>query len=126
MTRLYLATGKQEYEEAVASIIEQAQKDAKPGAGGLGYSWSSFPGIVGDAGTVLFLLFAADTYKREDWKQFAIESGKNFFGQRREAGDGKYWYQGVDPAYFGAKDDYIDPNFPHGNSGDRIYIAEVI
>lgn len=117
LTRLYLATGKQEYEEAVASIIEQAQKDAKPGAGGLGYSWSSFPGIVGDAGTVLFLLFAADTYKREDWKQFAIESGKNFFGQRREAGDGKYWYQGVDPAYFGAKDDYIDPNFPMGTAG---------
>lgn len=117
LTRLYLATGKQEYEGAVASIIEQAQKDAKPGAGGLGYSWSSFPGIVGDAGTVLFLLFAADTYKREDWKQFAIESGKNFFGQRREAGDGKYWYQGVDPAYFGAKDDYIDPNFPMGTAG---------
>ena len=44
LTRLYLATGKQEYEEAVASIIEQAQKDAKPGAGRSWLQLVQFPG----------------------------------------------------------------------------------
>ena len=56
-------------------------------------------------------------YQDEDWKNFGITAGRNFLGQRQDAGEGKCWYPGVDPAYFGAKPDYIDPNFPMGTAG---------
>ena len=117
LTRLYLVTKEEKYKDTVAAIIAQMKKDAKPGKNGQGYSWSTFPGIVGDGGTVLFLLFAADVYQDEDWKNFGITAGRNFLGQRQDAGEGKCWYPGVDPAYFGAKSDYIDPNFPMGTAG---------
>ena len=66
LTRLYLVTKEEKYKDTVAAIIAQMKKDAKPGKNGQGYSWSTFPGIVGDGGTVLFLLFAADVYQDED------------------------------------------------------------
>ena len=62
-------------------------------------------------------MFAADVYQDEEWKNFGITAGRNFLGQRQDVGEGKCWYPGVDPAYFGAKPDYIDPNFPMGTAG---------
>ena len=117
MIQLYKTTGNEKYKTFVADIIESAKADAKPGKNGRGYSWTSFPGIVGDAGTVLFFLYAAKTFGREDWTAFAAKAGENFLGQRHDAGNGTCWYPGVDPVYFGAKEDYIDPNFPMGTGG---------
>jgi hypothetical protein len=117
MIQLYKITGNEKYKTFVADIIESAKADAKPGKNGRGYSWTSFPGIVGDAGTVLFFLYAAKTFGREDWTAFAAKAGENFLGQRHDAGNGTCWYPGVDPVYFGAKEDYIDPNFPMGTGG---------
>ncbi len=62
MIQLYKITGNEKYKTFVADIIESAKADAKPGKNGRGYSWTSFPGIVGDAGTVLFFLYAAKTF----------------------------------------------------------------
>ena len=117
MIQLYKATGNEKYKTFVADIIESAKADAKPGKNGKGYSWTSFPGIVGDAGTVLFFLYAAKAFGREDWTAFAAKAGENFLEQRHDAGNGTCWYPGVDPVYFGAKEDYIDPNFPMGTGG---------
>ena len=116
LTRLYLVTGKKIYADTVASIISKMQKDARPGKNGKGYTWSTFPGIVGDGGTILFLIYAARVYKNPKWKEFALLAGENLLEQRREDKSG-CWYPGVDPSYFGADDNYIDPNFPMGTAG---------
>ena len=41
-------------------------------------------------------------------------------------GNGMICYTGVDPTYFGAGKDYIDPNFPMGNRRNRIPDAEAL
>ena len=117
LLQLYQVTGEKEYADTVTSIIEQAIRDAKPSGSGEGYEWSTFQGIVGNAGTVLFLLKAADILENDTFRDFAIEAGRTFLHQGRDMGDGKIVYQGVDPTYFGAGKDYIDPNFPMGTGG---------
>ena len=112
----YLVTGKKIYADTVASIISKMQEDARPGKNGKGYTWSTFPGIVGDGGTILFLIYAARVYKNPKWKEFALLAGENLLEQRKEDKSG-CWYPGVDPSYFGADDNYIDPNFPMGTAG---------
>ena len=117
LTALYKLTGDEEYKACVESIIDGMKADAQPGEGGQGYTWSTYPGIVGNAGTVLFLLYAADVYDRPDWRSFAVEAGRIFLGKGRSMGDGKIVYSGVDPTYFHASPDYVDPNFPMGTGG---------
>lgn len=56
LLQLYQVTGEQTYADTVNSIVEQAIRDARPAASGEGNEWSTFQGIVGNAGTVLFLL----------------------------------------------------------------------
>lgn len=114
---LYQATGDTSYGDTVTAIARQAMRDARPAAAGEGYEWSTFQGIVGNAGTVLFLLKAAEALGDAEIKNFAIEAGRSFLHQGRQMGDGRIVYQGVDPQYFGAGKDYIDPNYPMGTGG---------
>ncbi len=114
---LFLVCKKEAYRALACSIAEQAIEDAAPSPDGIGYSWSSYPGIVGDAGTILFLLFAADTFHSEKFRSFAISAGRAYLSRSRDMGGGKKAYLGVNPAYFGASEDYIDPNFPMGTCG---------
>ncbi|MDO4261912.1 MAG: lanthionine synthetase LanC family protein [Eubacteriales bacterium] len=117
LTRLYEAAGDERYRECVFSIAEQILKDAQPGPDGAGYVWSTYPGIVGNAGTILFLLYAAETYGCDRWKRFAAEAGKAILASGRDMGQGRRYYSGVDPRYFGGGADYADPNFPMGTAG---------
>ena len=117
LLQLYQVTGKDTYAQSVKEILEQAIRDARPAASGEGYEWSTFQGIVGNAGTVLFFLKAAEVLKEDKFRAFAVEAGQTFLHQGRSMGDGKIVYQGVDPTYFGAGKDYIDPNFPMGTGG---------
>ena len=117
LLQLYQVTGEQTYADTVNSIVEQAIRDARPAASGEGYEWSTFQGIVGNAGTVLFLLKVAEVLQNKKFRDFALDAGQTFLHQGRSMGDGRIVYQGVDPTYFGAGKDYIDPNFPMGTGG---------
>ena len=101
----------------VTKILDQAVRDAIPVKEGEGYYWSTYPGIVGTAGTILVILNAAEKLGREDWKEFAVKAGRYFLTRGRDMGNGMICYTGVDPTYFGAGKDYIDPNFPMGTGG---------
>lgn len=126
---LYEATKNQKYADLVSEIIDEEIKEAKPSEDGIGYYWSSYPGIVGTAGSILFLLNACErltgsssAQKIESWKKFAIEAGRIFLNKGKSMGknaDGIEMkvYSGVDPKYFGAGEEYIDPNFPMGTAG---------
>ncbi len=117
MTQLYNVTKDDFYKELVANIVNQAIKEAVPSEDGTGFYWSSYPGIVGNAGTVLFILYAAKIFENKEWKEFAIKAGRIFLNKGRNMGEGKKVYAGVDPTYFGAGDNYVDPNFPMGTGG---------
>lgn len=117
LLQLYQVIGEQTYADTVNSIVEQAIRDARTAASGEGYEWSTFQGIVGNAGTVLFILKSAEVLQNKKFRDFALDAGQTFLHQGRSMGDGRIVYQGVDPVYFGAGKDYIDPNFPMGTGG---------
>lgn len=117
LLRLYEVAKEEIYKETAASIADQTISDAKQDPSGKGYYWSDFPGIVGNAGTILFLLFASRQLQEDRWKQFAIEAGYAYLSKGRDMGNGYLCYQGINPDYFGAGKDYVDPNFPMGTAG---------
>ena len=115
LAAVYEETKKEAYKQTIEAIVDALRADAKPKKEG--YSWCTYPGIVGDAGTILVLLELAKRFDREDWKEFAVQAGQRYLGEGREAGAGKRVYLGVDPTYFGGEKDYIDPNYPMGTAG---------
>lgn len=115
LSQLYLIGKKKEFADTVGEIVDEIIREGE--GTGNGYRWSTYPGIVGEAGTVLFLLYAADVFSGEEWKKSAIKAGEMFLGKGRWLDNTKRVYLGVDPAYFHAKPDYIDPNFPMGTAG---------
>lgn len=117
LLQMYLVTKDEHYRALVEEILDQAVRDAIPVKEGEGYYWSTYPGIVGTAGTILVILNAAEKLGREDWKEFAVKAGRYFLTRGRDMGNGMICYTGVDPTYFGAGKDYIDPNFPMGTGG---------
>ena len=113
---LYKETGDESYKNLVTEIIGTKIKEAKKSPDGVGYYWSTFNGIVGNAGSILVLFYAADALKVPEWKRFAIEAGRYFLnkGKKQKVGIA---YDGVDFAFFNGGDDYVDPNFPMGTAG---------
>jgi len=110
-------TGNKEYSAVVEEIVEAAIKDAKPSDDGIGFWWSSYPGIVGDAGTILFILEAGKTLKHQEYVDFAVKASEIYLSRVRDYKDGGRYYLGVDPKYFKGDENYIDPNFPMGTGG---------
>lgn len=114
---LYQYIPKPEYLEFVENVVNELILDAKKADNGVGYYWSSYPSIVGDGGIILFLLRAAEKLQRQDWKEFAVEAGRNYLNKGIPYGRHGTYYIGVDPEYFHAGKEYIDPNFPMGTAG---------
>lgn len=117
LDELYSLTGNDEYRRVICEIAESAIKDAIPSDNGEGYHWSTYPGIVGDASVILLLLKLGKDYNHPEWSEFAIRAGRSYLDKGHPYAQGGRYYLGVDPKYFGAGDDYIDPNFPMGTCG---------
>ena len=113
---LYKATHDENYKNLVFEILNTKIKEAKKSEDGIGWYWSSFNGIVGNAGSVLTLLYAAKELENPEWKAFAVEAGRFFLnkGKKQKVGIA---YDGVDLSFFSGSDDYVDPNFPMGTAG---------
>lgn len=117
LDELYSLTKNEEYYRVIGEIIDSAIRDAIPSDNGEGYYWSTYSGIVGDASVILLLLEMGKKYNHPEWNEFAIRAGRFYLNKGRSYSRGGRYYLGVDPKYFGAGDDYIDPNFPMGTCG---------
>ena len=117
LLELYEITGDEKYSQIVEEINEAIVADAKPSEDGVGYYWSTYPGIVGDAGIILYLLESAKKLNQKKWADFAIDAGRIYLNKARDYEEGGRYYLGVNPEYFNSDDSYIDPNFPMGAAG---------
>lgn len=117
LDELYALTGEEGYRRVIFEIAEAAMKEAIPSPDGVGYYWGSYPGVVGDGSAILLLLKLGKEFDRPDWREFAIRAGRYYLNKGRDYAEGGRYYLGVDPKYFGAGEDYIDPNFPMGTCG---------
>ena len=117
LLELYDITHDEKYRETVIEITEAMISDAKASEDGVGFYWSTYPGIVGDAGIILYLLEAAERLAQKRWADFAIDAGRIYLNKGKEYEGGGKYYLGVNPEYFHSDDSYIDPNFPMGAAG---------
>lgn len=113
---LYKTTHEESYKIIASDILDTKIKEAQKSPDEIGYFWSSFNGIVGNAGSVLTLFYAAKELNHPEWKDFAIEAGRYFLnkGKKQKVGIS---YDGVDLNFFSGSKDYVDPNFPMGTAG---------
>lgn len=113
---LYKTTHDETYKKIAADILDTKIREAKKAPDGNGWYWSTFNGIVGNAGSILTLLYAAKELENSAWKNFAIEAGRYFLNKAKKQKVG-IAYDGVDLKFFSGGDDYVDPNFPMGTAG---------
>lgn len=108
---LYQKTSKAEYKIFVEEVVDALVADAKPSDDGDGSYWTGSFGILADSGTLLFALYAAKAFDREDWKKFAIEAGRVLLNKGIDFPKGGRYFEG---SSFGGK---IIPGFPIGTGG---------
>ena len=123
LLEVFRVTGEEGLVRTIHEIVEAAIDDAQQV--GEGYGWSTYHDIVGDAGTILTILEMAEAFEVARWRDFAVQATRAYFGRSRRDRLGNLVYNGVDPAYFGAQDDYIDPNFPMGAAGISFLLLRV-
>lgn len=111
VSELYRATQKEAYKTFVEEVVTATIKAAKPAKGGKGAYWTGSFGIVADSGTYLFLIYAAQQFKRDDWKKFVIDAGRALLDQSKPYAEGGRYFDG---SQFGDK---IIPGFPIGAGG---------
>ena len=87
------ATGETRYRDAALSVTDALAKRAQ--AAGAGVTWGpAFDVSGGDAGIVSYLLYAARTFDRDDWRQLARDAGKHLRQIAVKDPEGNLFWQG--------------------------------
>jgi hypothetical protein len=108
-------TGDERYRGGVRRIIDlvhgHAQRDAD------GAWWSTYNDVLnGNAGTGLFLLFAARELGHDPSLELATSAGRKLLSRRIETAYGRTWKLREDSRF-------VLPNFSHGSAGIGFYLA---
>ncbi len=106
------------YKQTVTRIIEQLEEWSIPEASGLRWSDEFNDLIYGDAGTALFLSYAAEQTGDEKARDMAQQSAQFLLGQAQQTEDGSYWY-------FRRSKPFNLPNFSHGTAGIAYVLATI-
>lgn len=86
---------------------------------GRGIQWSDTTDIIsGNAGTSLFLLYAAQALKENNWRNLAVRAGRRLQELGQEAEGGMKW--AMHPEY-----PRLMPNFSHGTAGIAYFLARL-
>lgn len=111
VSELYKVTQKEVYQQFVEGVVEGAIADAKLSEDGIGRYWTGSFGILADSGTFLFILYAADLFGRQDWRDFVVDAGRVLLTKSETYTNGEKYYLG---SSFGDK---IVTGFPIGAGG---------
>ncbi|MDR1419820.1 MAG: hypothetical protein LBI86_05560, partial [Treponema sp.] len=125
--QLYRATGTARYEDAARKLSEGIAGAAEETAGGL--KWSGYSGINQDGGSILFLLYAAEYFKRPEWKEIARKGALAIAATEVDGGNGKRRFAGITNPLKdfsgGLTGETFFPGFSYGVSGYGYVFARV-
>lgn len=107
-------SGMAEFDEFAIQLIEETAGAARQTDKGI--VWTNEPAIFFDAGIILFLIKAAEKYKRKDWRELALKAGEKILNDGQEK-NGQMTWPTISPAYFGIPEDSIMPNYFYGPAG---------
>jgi lantibiotic modifying enzyme len=109
------ATGDRRFADGARRVTEMIVRRAKPA--GAGVEWGDTTDIIsGDAGTGLFLLYAAREFKQPALAELAARAGSRLIELARKEGTGLKW--AMDPTF-----PRLMPNFSHGTAGIAYFLA---
>jgi lantibiotic modifying enzyme len=107
-------TGNGKYREAARAATDSIVQAAKPA--GAGVAWSGASGMAGDGGVILYLLYAAQEFQDDKYRDTAARAGDHILEAAvRESRGGLSW-RGF-PAFPGLPKDAYFPNFEGGTAG---------
>ncbi|AEF84471.1 conserved hypothetical protein [Treponema primitia ZAS-2] len=110
------ATGDNVYEQAALVLTEKIAANAKPVESGV--IWSGYSAINHDGGTILFLLYAANHFKRSEWRELAAKGGRAIMATGVAIDLDRVLYKGYqNPVINPDFPDTHYPNFAYGASG---------
>ena len=111
----YKASKIPKYREGVLQCIKAIQNQAV--RAGKGIQWSDTTDIIsGNAGTGLFLLYAAREMKDASFRAQAVQAGQHLIEVGRPEAGGLKW--AMDPKF-----PRLMPNFSHGTAGIAYFLA---
>jgi lantibiotic modifying enzyme len=125
--QLYRVTGDARYEEGARKLSEGIAGAAEETAGGL--KWSGYSGINQDGGIILFLLYAAEYFKRPEWKETARRGALAIAATEVDGGNGQRRFEGITNPLKdfsgGLTGETFFPGFSYGVSGYGSVFARV-
>ena len=121
LTELGFATGKKEFNDFACSIVDKiidsrVETDEGP-------MWSGELGVFLDSGVILFLLYAAKKYNRNDWRSVAFLAGERVLKQGKVDAFGGMSWPSITPKHLGYPDGISLPNYSYGTSGIAFTLA---
>jgi lantibiotic modifying enzyme len=73
LAETWKATGETKYRDAALAATQSIASQAKPV--GNGVAWSASPSIIADGGVILYLLYAARAFDKEEYRALAAKAG---------------------------------------------------
>jgi lantibiotic modifying enzyme len=114
LTEAGKATGNVKYREAAKSATDSIVQAARPVGAGL--AWSGAPGVAADGSIVLYLLYAADEFHDDRYRDVAKRAGDHILELAIKERRGGLSWRGF-PAFPGLPKDAYFPNFEGGTAG---------
>jgi lantibiotic modifying enzyme len=123
LAETWKATGDAKYKTAALEAAEYIAKAAHPGPAGV--AWSASPGVIGDGSIILYLLYAAQTFQVDEFRQLASNGGDRLLAVASKPRGGGLKWKGASPEALGLPADTYFPNFELGTAGVAYVLARL-
>jgi hypothetical protein len=123
LAETWKATGNAKYKEAALAATDYIANEAKPV--GRGVAWSSSPGIIGDGSVILYLLYAASTFQRDEYCKLASRGGDRLLELASVHSAGGLSWKGASSQALGLPKEAYFPNFELGTAGVAYVLARL-
>jgi lantibiotic modifying enzyme len=123
LTEVWKATQDNKYRDAALASTRHIVASAK--SEGSGVEWVAAPGVAGDGGIILFLLYASKALNDPSLRDFAARGGARLLElSEGDTRGGLKWY-GIAPERFGQPKGIYWPNFELGTAGVAFVLARL-
>jgi rhamnogalacturonyl hydrolase YesR len=123
LTEVWKATQEDKYKEAALTATWHIVASTKPA--GIGVEWASAPGVAGDGGIILFLLYASKAFQDPSLRDLSARGGLRLLDLSQHDPRGGLKWQGIAPERFGQAKDSYWPNFEMGTAGVAFVLARL-
>ena len=123
LAETWKATSEIKYRDAALAATQSIASQAKPSGNGVG--WSASPGIIADGSVILYLLYAARTFDKEEYRALASRAGERLLELGVPRAEGGLSWKGAPATSLGLPEDAYFPNFELGTAGVAYVLARL-